>query len=296
MTYYHGTLTGGTEGVQSAHRQFYNLLKTWLEANSWTTLRFSDFDDTLAQLLPTAVKANGELFVKGVGISGNDEIYIGFKPYYNRVNDYYNYNLGCAIGYWDEYEFYAQPGIKAFSFAGHNLEIEYFVNCNKQRIFGILKVNNNYQHFYVGKYNSYSFPHEYPYPVFINGTAAVSVLSRYSVRTIHPYRNGDYYSNRINDWQTSTTYPFNMAAYQTDGLWLTSAFNVVRCLPTTYDLNTKYTLVPAYMYYGELDGVYWVSGYNLQAEDTITVDTKTYICLPVAASRAIGDYLAFSME
>jgi hypothetical protein len=267
-----------------------------MEANNWVTLRFYDFDDTLPELLPTATWENGEYMAKGIGISGNDELYVGIKPYYNRAGDYYNLNLQGQVGFADTI-WSNQVSRMAFSIGTHNLELEYFITCNAQRIMGAIKMNTNYQHFYLGKVNSYVLPHEWPYPLAVAGTGAESTITRYSGRTGHPYREiisqnppllSLFSTRKPEGWSnTSLIYPFAIAAYQTGNN---------RVYPTTYDLATKYTLHPAYFYYGELEGVYWVSGYNLQAEDTITVGTKTFICLPIATSRAIGDYIALSME
>jgi hypothetical protein len=267
-----------------------------MEANNWVTLRFYDFDDTLPELLPTATWTNGEYMAKGIGFSGNDEIFVGFKPYYNRVRDYFNLNYQCQLGFADTL-WTNQVGRQAFSIGTHNLELEYFINCNPQRICGTIKMNTNYQHFYVGKYNSYLFPHEYPYPVYVCGTHGENSDYRYSARTGHPYREYQTYSRVRNnsDWvNTYPTYPFNISNLYYDG----QSFNegIVKITPTTYNLNTQYTLFPAHNYVGEYDGIYWVSGYNLQAEDTITVGAKTFVCLPIATLRSFGNYIALAME
>ena len=65
MAYAIGTVTKG--GGLDTHYQLLAIIKTLLEANGWTTLRY----DTST--------SDYELILKGVGLTTLEEIFIGFK-------------------------------------------------------------------------------------------------------------------------------------------------------------------------------------------------------------------------
>ena len=65
-------------GGDDTHYQFLALIKSLAEANGWTTLRYD------------AVSANREWIGKSLGLSGNEEIYIGIRTYQSVTGYYYN--------------------------------------------------------------------------------------------------------------------------------------------------------------------------------------------------------------
>ena len=78
MGYAIGTVTKG--GGDDCHYQLLAAIKTLAEANGWTTLRYN------------AISANREWIGKSLGLSGNEEIYIGIRTYQSVAGDYYNLN------------------------------------------------------------------------------------------------------------------------------------------------------------------------------------------------------------
>jgi hypothetical protein len=289
MPYYTGHLTGGTLGEMTVLRKFWLLLKDILEDNNYQILRWRDFDDTTPGHSLSDDTSRGELWVKGIGLSGDEEIYWGMQPYYNRSSDYYNICHVTTIGYFPELPWFGQPTRYARSFALHNLELDYYLLCNQQRLCGVIRVDQNYQHFYIGKINQYSFPHQHPYPVVIIGTGAGDA-GRYNGRTVKPYTDDTMSYIRLAGTSGAgvTWWPWAKGGWNTGGS--------PRVMPTTYDVNTKYMIVPVNNSYGELDGIYYISGYNATPEDTVTVGGKTFIMFPIAYLRSFADYIAFPTE
>src|SRR5699024_1968933 len=66
----------GSEGL--AHWQMLLEIKTLAEANGWTTLRYLD---------PSGDGDKRELILKGEGLSGDQEIYIGLRAYQSESSD-----------------------------------------------------------------------------------------------------------------------------------------------------------------------------------------------------------------
>ena len=67
MGYAIGTLTKG--GGDDCHYKILGIIKILAEANGWTTLRYVN------------TGTDRELILKGVGLSGAEEIFVGFKTY-----------------------------------------------------------------------------------------------------------------------------------------------------------------------------------------------------------------------
>ncbi|WEM33673.1 structural protein [Pseudomonas phage PSA-KC1] len=103
-----------------------------------------------------------ELILKGVGLSGLEEIFVGFKCYQSVSGDYYNFKAATMIGYVSGNTFETQPGIQISGVPAHNNAITYFIAANPQRITGCLKVGTPvYEHFYLGKIFPYARPGEF---------------------------------------------------------------------------------------------------------------------------------------
>ena len=302
MGYAIGTLTKG--GGDNCHYQLLAAIKTLAEANGWTTLRYD------------AVSANREWIGKSLGLSGNEEIYIGIQTYQSVAGDYYNLLLGAFTGYVAGNTFDTQPGAQLSGVPAHNNAITYFITANAQRIVGCFKVGTPvYEHFYVGKFFPYARPGEYPSPLVCGGMLTASQDIRFNdTSQSFPY-SGYYYD---------TT---NNRLYQRDqaGNWVQPS-----CWPFTNASDASYalagaqgtsTLVPAGTYYqiepiilsqqssdnspsnvwGEFDGVYFCSGFNNGVENVVqqggssTINqTGMTVLQAVDAILAVGG-LAFVM-
>ena len=296
MGYAIGTVTKG--GGDDCHYQILGIIKTLAEANGWTTLRYVN------------AGSNRELILKGIGLSGAEEIFVGFKTYQSSGGDYYNLNCGVFNGYISGNSFETQPGAQLVGVPAHNNAITYFITANAQRIVGCFKVGTPvYEHFYVGKFFPYARPGEYPSPLVCGGMLTASQAIRFD-NTSQSFAYPGYYYDKTNN-----------RLYQRDqaGNWVQPS-----CWPFTNASGTNYalagaqgtsTLVPADTYYqiepiilsqqssdnspsnvwGEFDGVYFCSGFNNAVENVVqqggssTIDqTGMTVLQAVDAIRAVG--------
>lgn len=296
MGYAIGTVT--KSGGDDCHYRILGIIKTLAEANGWTTLRYVN------------TGSDRELILKGVGLSGAEEIFVGFKTYQSSGGDYYNLNCGVFNGYISGNSFEAQPGAQLVGVPAHNNAITYFITANAQRIVGCFKVGTPvYEHFYVGKFFPYARPGEYPSPLVCGGMLTASQDIRFN-DTSQSFAYPGYYYDTTNN-----------RLYQRDqaGNWVRPS-----CWPFTNASDTSYalagvqgtsTLVPADTYYqiepiilsqqssnnspsnvwGEFDGVYFCSGFNNGVENVVqqggssTINqTGMTVLQAVDAIRAVG--------
>jgi len=270
MGYAIGTVTKG--GGDDCHYQLLAAIKTLAEANGWTTLRYD------------AVSANREWIGKSLGLSGNEEIYIGIRTYQSVAGDYYNLLLGAFTGYVAGNTFDTQPGAQLSGVPAHNNAITYYMTMNAQRIAFMLKVGTPvYTHGYLGKFFPYARPAEFPNPLVCAGSFNGAEVKRFSdTGQVFPY-----HSDSI-----STLTNFYMR--RPDGTWYEPAmwpFAHGGSTATTYCLAGPSTCqVPAGGIYqvepiiihdritasslsnnvwGELDGVSFVSGFNNAVENVV---------------------------
>ena len=148
----------------NAHENFVNWLETQALANGWTTMRKANTGGSGDARV-------WELIMRGNGLSGTEQIFVGVRAYQNSTADWYNLEWGVFSGYVDTSAWNAQPGYYSVSCCAHNQRIDYWVNINPQRWVGVLKVGTPvYEHFYVGKFFANASPAQYPYPVVAIGT------------------------------------------------------------------------------------------------------------------------------
>ena len=298
MGYAIGTVTKG--GGNDCHYQLLAAIKTLAEANGWTTLRY----DT--------VSANREWIGKSLGLSGNEEIYIGIRTYQSVAGDYYNLLLGTFAGYVAGNTFDTQPGAQLSGVPAHNNAITYYMTMNAQRIAFMLKVGTPvYTHGYLGKFFPYARPAEFPNPLVCAGSFNGAELLRFSdTNQVFPY-HGNTISNYTNfymrrpdgSWYQPAMWPFSHGSDSNSSNCLAGA-TTTNCQVSA---GSYYQVEPIILHdrtatvgitnnvWGELDGVCFVSGFNNAVENVVqsggssTIDQKGMTVLQaVQAIKAVG--------
>lgn len=262
MGYAIATVTGGLG--DEAHYKVLAAIKTLAEANGWTTLRYVD------------TGADRELILNSAGLSGTEDIFIGFKTYQSVGADYYNMAVSCFTGYISDNTFETQPGARLSGTPCHNNAVTYYLTCNAQRIAGCFKVGTPvYTHFYVGKMLPYARPGEFPSPLCTGGSFDGKEARRFSDTTYtFPYYG--YYG-------FSSSSPQNygrMYLRRADGVWaqqfhhpFTYGYTQLRPAGTNYQMQA----IILYNYddaikgnvWGELDGVSQITGFNNGPENVL---------------------------
>lgn len=288
MSYAIGTLTKG--GGDDVHYQMLGVIKDLAEDAGWTTLRYD-----------TGI-AERELILHSTGLSGTEDVFVGFKAYQSVSADYYNLLCATFVGYVDGNEFEGQPGYQGSGTACHNNAASYFLTANAQRITGAFKVGTPvFSHFYVGKFLPYMRPGEYPSPLVSAGMLAGRASVRFSETQWFPYKgirgsadtsydDGNlYFRDQAGNWKKARLYPFaNATDTQTSSGALAERYvgqsgASMRCLVPAGD---QYQPVPIILHeasynistgissgnvYGELDGVLFCSGFNNTSENVLQV-------------------------
>ena len=268
----------GSEGL--AHWQMLAKIKQLAEANGWTTLRYTTPTDG----------SNRELILRGEGLSGEEEIYIGFRTYHNATADYYNLSVAGFVGYVAGNAFTAQPGYFESGIPAHNRRIDYWLAVNAQRIAFALKVGTPvYESGYAGYFLPYAKPGQWPYPLVVGGMLNGVPATRYS-NTAHsiPYK-GNRANLKLRDINGSWIQPF---VHPWCDAVMAGSYGTLRDTGGQYPLMGL-TLCSSTMVdkYGDLDGVFFVPGFDNVVENTVT-DEATHTVIQDVSRTGFIDYYA----
>lgn len=268
-------------------------IKAQALAEGWTVLRDVTTGD------------NPELIMKGVGLSGKEAIYIGYKMIQSSTADVYNIAQLVATGYQPGGAFETgQPGAKVTTIPAHNRNIAYWLNVNAQRVAMVLKVATPvYVPSYLGKLLPYVTPGQFPYPVVNIGMYDGAVLTRYSdPSTLNPLP--------ANSWSTSGQFWARLPAgnwaiptycypYRDLGAASSGTPSSYRAMNSQYDLLP---ITPAVLngsittgngnLIGELDGFRFITGFDNSSENTSAVGPDVWHIFQAGTSTRLIDYYA----
>lgn len=269
-----------------AHYKMLETIRDFAAANGWTVLRY----DT--------APANRELILKGLGYTGEEEIFVGFRTYQDASADYYNLLAGVFTGYVPGNSFDAQPGARLSGVPAHNNRIDYWLTLNPQRIALAMKVGTPvYESCYVGKMLPYGRPSQYPYPVVCGGMLAGASATRFSETAHSGYFKGNKAGMglRSNDgWLQPYCYPWGNAYIAGTGL-NTSNTNI-------RDTGGIYHLLPVELHdnianlWGTLDGIHYITGFDNAVENTLVVAGDNYVVIQDVARTGHTDYYAMRLD
>lgn len=273
-----------------AHEALLAAIQTWAEAEGWTTMRSGVSPDSSGA--PGSATYHKEWIGIAPGLSGGEQIIIGFRTYQDANNDYYNIAGMTATNYVAGNLWTAQPGISITSMCAHNQRIDYWCPINGQRITMGLKVGTPvYESGYWGKAFPTAPPSQFPYPVVSAGTLQGMPAVRYS--------------------DTSRVFPFqgnvnNLQLRTVGGAWTAPYVGPFNTDVEQYrDTNGKYHLTPLELMdsslwpngnvWAWLDGVYHITGFNNVVENTIVIDGVTYLVLQNIYRVGFNNYVAIAL-
>lgn len=251
-------------------------------ASRWAVLRY----DT--------VSAIRELILQGKGLSGTEQIFVGFRSYQDVGNDYYNLSVAGFTGYVPGNTFITQPGYTESGVPAHNLSIAYWLAVNGQRIVLGVKIGALvYESAYVGKALPLAAPSQYPYPLVVGGMLSGIPATRYS-DTSHSMA---FKGNRS-----------NLKLRFVDGSWLQphawpwTSSHLAGGTAQVRETGTVYTLQRVFLHnnsgttYAALDGVFHISGFGQAAENTLTIGGQLYVVFQDVRGNGFNDYIALEMS
>lgn len=287
-----------------AHQHMLVAVRDFAVANGWTLLRFSD------------TEVNHELILRAPGLSGTEQIFLGLRTYQDAGADYYNLLGGVFTGYVAGNSFDTQPGAWLSGVPAHNNRIDYWLTLNGQRLVLVMKVGTPvYETCYLGKFLPYATPGQYPYPVVCAGPLNGASATRFSeVTHSMPFKGGGPAGGQRPGMRMRTV----------GGLWVQPWCWPwgSRCIAggslssdqrTLRDTDGQYPVVPVALHdnagingndvpllpgnvYGELDGVFFISGFNNAVENTLVIGGRTHVVIQDVARTGFIDYCAIRMD
>lgn len=271
-----------------ANQNMLQFIHDKLVIEGWTILRY----DT-----GSAIR---ELIASSTGLSGTESIFIGFRSYQDVGADYYNLSVAAFTGYVSANTFETQPGFVENGFCGHNLRIDYWLNINAQRVVMALKVGTPvYETAYVGKFFPYATPSQYPYPMACIGTLSGIAATRYS-NTIHGMGfRGSVANSKMRSvagtWIQPDCWPFNADTIASTSDADPKYHGQQRDTGGVYSLNPIMLMTTNSDIYGELDGVYHISGFSNVVENTLSISGRSFVVIQDGSRTGFNDYIALEL-
>lgn len=254
-----------------------------------------------------------------------DGVYVGAQAYYSTPGDYYNWKLNGYTSYGAGIAWESQAGAIGATATLPRLHLwnsstPYWLVCDSRRIILIAKVSTVYESCYLGHIDAYGSPGQYDYPLLIAGTStsyggerwsttgwdhsffadpsAVTMDAQSTARLRYPDGSWRSFANQLSGGSDAV----DRIVWPT-GRLLSFARIITPDLVTTNALDDSYWLcplvlmadTPATAVWGELRGVFWLTGYANAAENTVTIGADTYLVFPNVYRSGSADYAALKL-
>lgn len=244
-----------------------------------------------------------DIYFQGPGLSGTDQIHVNIRRYLFSATGAYNWAVRGATGYDSGSDFDNQPGTSTnpVYFCLANIAIDYWFFANGRRFIVIAKIGTVFTSMYGGFYLPYGLPSEIPFPMFIGANSGIegklytetdtdiASFWRCGAPIIAASTDAACYI-RTNDGFWLGLAQFQSPAANIGKIWPWNIVNSNTLIPPTVNDYTEspdgsYTTLPGIIFsttydtrdvYGELDGVFYAPGVNLNSEDTFTIGADTY--------------------
>lgn len=266
------------------------------------------------------LQANGEVLLTGQGLAAADAIFVGMQISESLSVPFHSWRLQGAVAFSASEEFDLQPdnSPNAITYVLDDGTLEYWIIATGRYFIVVTKIATVYTSMMMGLFLPYGVPAEYGYPLVICGSGGnterfSSVNNRMrmfcnpgefgmnmrdpagiwkkfenrsgtvpgtilNVHVVWPYSGAS--DNKVNNFQKKLT-----AAL--DGSYaLTPCILLDFSTPAIGDANT----------YGELDGVFHISGENQTPENTLVIGPDTYIIFPDIFRLAFDNFMALRLD
>lgn len=305
-----------TSGTATSWSDLLDALHAFVTGDPLTPGR--DWTEQLA--LQTSVRSGApyrEVVYKNIGISGTETILVGISENVTMPGWYLNSYVTWITDqdWWDNGGCSNEYPVLALIASN----LPYWFVSNAQRIMGVVKCGSVYQSFYLGFANRLADPDSYPFPYYVAGSCG----STYDV----PYDDITNFtqfciSPRISWSGAETGYSPECACQVVSpaNIYFSAMaeYDRLRMLPFPYhykpstwsawsnkigrDTNGRWMIYPVYassMSHGvlfALDGMAWIPGKNLQAEDELNVGGDRWLLFPNCFRTSTGNFMAMKTE
>lgn len=295
-----------------------------LNANTWAS-----FDVALATPANlTAVVSVGvkmavdkgafTVLVDDIRVTGtfSERIFMNINTISSVPSDWYNWELNGAIGFDPNIAMINQPGaispgvFNGPKFCLHTGNIGYRIAANGRRAVILCNVAGVVESAYIGFFQSYAPPANYPYPMLIGGTNYQNVkysdvtvthqwLLKYnSTQTLrHTYirtSQGVWMQHDVATYGASARIcfaPYGLLDYAYVTQNADQSHPMLPCMLLQWQSNTQYDFAGV----GELDGVFWVPGVLISNGDTLVVGGDNYTAFADTFRTDYYSYAALKM-
>jgi hypothetical protein len=321
-------MTAYQTGTATDYKDLLSLLRTFLTTHTdlvnatpsqaWTEMRWDTPDEY-------------ELILKGPGLAGTDEIFVGIQTFSDSGTDYYNWRLQGFTSYLAGNAFADQPGAipiasRPPSLAMIDGSLPYWFVADGRRFVVVTRVSSIYQACYLGFLLPYGMPTQLPYPLAVGGSITGQAGYRYSVTGVshrHFIDPGHLDSDNNNEADIFSTLRVLHGDWVPIRNWYGSsgegsqgrfkrevwpygdsvANNAWAAMRENIDGST-YPLFPAIVYqenpapncFGHLDGCFAIPGYGLAAEDIVTISSVDHLVIPNVYRSGAADWWALRLE
>ena len=279
-----------------------------------TSISIATLGVTLVNDTIDALEHPLQCVLEGPGLAGVDHIFVGWLSAVDATAPYYNVGFVGMQQYDNtqtvDQQVDASPPVYSCL---DNGAFEYRLSVNGRRFITTMKIGGLFGSAYCGFILPYALPTEYPYPLLIsaNDQDSNTLLSN----TTGSYRGcfdpgvqGAYLRTPGGVWETVENHSNNAIALGKN-IWpyvgsvgIGTHSEVTRLLrdgPGGEKVLLPLIIVFGYISavtqsaaYGELDGLFFVSGFNTLPEDAITVGADTYRAIPSIFRSDFEDFAA----
>lgn len=292
-------MTATATGTAAGHDALLTALKTFLTTDAtlvaagenWSV----DKEETISSYTMTGVTGQPtytgnfhDLYLRGPGASGTDNIHVNLRAYQDNTGSLYNWMVSGATGFNTLADWEAQPNTSLVSgnfsyFPLTNASISYLFIANGRRFIIRVTIDGDTYVIYCGFILQYALPSEYPYPLVVTGTASspsINILNSAlrnfyaagsSIRSALREPDGVWNSFSDSIGTSISVYPFNIMDVASKGQLrghINGDFPGLAAIAMTTNNGGNA--------YGEFDGLFFVpkiNSTNLAAADTVTIST-----------------------
>jgi len=260
--------------------------------------------NAVGTLTATGSITDREVIWKAPGLSGTDQIYIGIKTYQNVSTGYYNWKLNVFTGYLAGNAFSAQPGRVSYniSIPMWAQAIPYTFVGNGQRIIVAVNISGARYSIYLGKFLPYATPSQWPYPVCVGGILVSDSATLYSDTTQTSWfkgaRNNFAMKFTSGAWRTPEILPFGGPGTKVLRNTKSDSNATEVAIPGYYGLHSlilSENVTSFINNYGELDGIYYITGFSNAVDNTLVIAGITYLVLADNTRTGFKDYVALRL-
>lgn len=270
----------------------------------------------------------GHALFNGQGLGGGDSIFVGMSIKENPTIPFFNWRLRGATAFDSVEPFQNQPAASPNTFfVVDDGLMEYWIIATGRYFIVVTKIGTVYTSMMMGFLLPYGVPAEFGYPLVIAGSMAGSAFTTNIHFTntgsqfrmfANPGDNAMHLRDPAGQWKTFTNYTSTSAtdnqandrvvhpyAGFVDAQSATFFSKVTEGIDGSYPLTP---LIPCEFEldagevgrdsnaYGELDGVFHVSGSNNASENTVVIGGDTYLMIQDIYRTQFDNFMALRLD